>query len=175
MLGFRCLLPPLLEVRKEWLSNKYDTLKNTKTRERVWQKIDKNKGELMSFGTLVESFGILYCRDTAIAAAVKHASKCLAMKGPWLHYDTMAEIPLFMKMKLQYSEIMAEAWKLCEEESKTGSTSSSSGQGSSGKAGGVIAKSRAADDAGTRQASFQTVEKGKTSLRDGPGGILGRL
>ena len=88
---------------------------------RVLAKNDTTKGEYLPFGSLVESFGIHYNREEAISAATRHASKCLQLKGDWLFWDNLGEVPCFLKLRQCYQEEMAECWKLCEEESSSDS------------------------------------------------------
>ena len=135
-------------VRSLWVERKYDELRHGKTHEREWQKVDVTKGKYLNFGLLVESFGVAYDKHVAILAATRHAHKCLEMKGAWLSYDGMAELPLFLKLEIGFQERMGECWRMWEQESSGpgasalpwhatgGRNQSNSGSGNPGKSSG---------------------------------------
>ena len=125
-------------IRVDWLATKYDSVKNEKTHYRAWQKVDATKGELLNFGLLVESFGILYNRAAAIESATKHASKCMQMKGNWIHWDSMGEVACFLKLRQVFSEEMTECWKLCETESITNDANASADAGQPASQSGSV-------------------------------------
>jgi hypothetical protein len=107
------------QFRKEWAGRKLHELTVSKSHLKEYQKVDVTKGRYMDFGSLVETFGILYDRERAIACAMRHAAKCIKMGGMWLSHDPLAEVTEFLKLSKGFEETMMEAWRLCEKEHST--------------------------------------------------------
>jgi hypothetical protein len=104
------------KFRMDWAERKLDDLRATRTHERAYRRVDETKGVYVSFGTLVESYGVHYDRAAAVSAALRYAAKCVQMGGKWVGVDQMAEVQEFLKLRREHSEIMEESWRLCEEE-----------------------------------------------------------
>ena len=104
------------KFRLDWAERKLDDLRVTRTHERAYRRVDETKGVYLSFGTLVESYGVHYDRAAAISAALRYAAKCVQMGGKWVGMDEMAEVQEFLKLSREHSVIMEESWRLCEEE-----------------------------------------------------------
>ena len=104
------------KFRLDWAERKLDDLRVTRTHERAYRRVDETKGVYVSFGTLVESYGLHYDRAAAISAALRYAAKCVQMGGKWVGMDEMAEVQEFLKLSREHSVIMEESWRLCEEE-----------------------------------------------------------
>lgn len=157
-------------MRKHWLRCKCDELRSGRSHSKSWEKVDLTTGEYMPFGKLVEGFGILYDRTSAVEAATRHAEKCIKMGGLWIQYDVMAEVCEFLKLRKGYTEKMAEAWKTWEEEhsgAATGSTSDGpqqTGKNSGAKAGGNGGESLRA--AGNKRGSNVHTTPGKKIKKD---------
>jgi hypothetical protein len=71
--------------RLKWATTQYEQLQQSRSYSKSFQNIDTTKGEMMSFGRLVETFGIHYDREHAIECATTHALKCANMGGSGLH------------------------------------------------------------------------------------------
>jgi hypothetical protein len=105
-----------LQFRLEWAKRKLEELQVSRTKEKKYQKVDLSKGKYMSFGTLVESFGIHYDRKRAIELATRHAMRCIEMGGKWIRKDEMADDLQYMKVLQEHADIFTEAWSLREQE-----------------------------------------------------------
>lgn len=84
-----------------------------------YSKIDNTIDTMLDFGSLVEFFGIYYNRQRAIALGMKTAETGIALGRDGLGHDTLAECPLYMKVKQEHAQIFEEAWKLFEETKST--------------------------------------------------------
>jgi hypothetical protein len=104
------------KFRLDWAERRLNDLRVTRTHERAYRSVDETKGVYVSFGTLVESYGVHYDKAAAISAALRYAAKCVQMGGKWVGFDEMAEVQEFLKLRKEHSEIMEESWRLCEEE-----------------------------------------------------------
>ena len=102
------------EFRLKWANTEIRLISQTKKHSQEFSEVDTTLGELMPFGLLVESFGILYDRELAIKLATKHAIKCMQMGGSWIGVDGMAETTLFLKLRKSHSQVMSEKWGLYE-------------------------------------------------------------
>jgi hypothetical protein len=107
------------QFRLAWADRKLQTLNVSRTHCREYQKVDTTKGVYLSFGMLVESFGIHFDREGATKTALRHASKCIHMGGRWTHWDGMAECTEFLKLNREFANVMTDCWRLCEEETST--------------------------------------------------------
>jgi hypothetical protein len=103
--------------RLQWAERKLQELNISRTHTKSYKHVDVTKGTYYSFGSLVESFGILYDRAAAIKSAAKHALKCEKMGGKWISYDELSETTEYYKLRREFQDIMAEKWSLCESES----------------------------------------------------------
>ena len=101
---------------KEWCATEFKEQEKSKVFSKSFRRVDKNKGEYMCFGMLVESFGIHYGREQAVQKATMHATKCSKMQGDWLNYDQMSETMEYLKIKKMYNEIMEEKWAMFTKE-----------------------------------------------------------
>jgi hypothetical protein len=125
------------KFRLDWAERKLEDLRVTRTHERAYRRVDQTKGVYVSFGTLVESYGLHYDRAAAVSAALRYAAKCVQMGGKWVGVDEMAEVQEFLKLRREHREIMEESWKLCEEEISKRSMNTAAIDDNSNKAVGV--------------------------------------
>jgi hypothetical protein len=125
------------KFRLDWAERKLEDLRVTRTHEKAYRRVDQTKGVYVSFGTLVESYGLHYDRAAAVSAALRYAAKCVQMGGKWVGKDEMAEVQEFLKLRREHSEIMEESWKLCEEEISKRSMNTAAIDDNSNKAVGV--------------------------------------
>ena len=77
--------------------------------------VDKTRGEMVTFGKLVESFGIVYDRDKAIKIATKYAIKCIMLEGVqrsgWTEDDKeLTGELLFYRVRKEHMSMMTESW-----------------------------------------------------------------
>ena len=100
------------EIKAQWAKETYKYLEVSKDFVEKWKTVDTEKGEYMTLGSLVLSFGGWEWPD-ALRAAQCHALKCLKMRGKWLFYDEMANIMHFLKMRKQFTEEMTKRWRMC--------------------------------------------------------------
>lgn len=81
--------------------------------------VDTSLGEMMNFGVLVESFGIVYDRSLAVKLATRHCLKCLKLGGKWHDIDPMTDAIRFLKLRQTYATIMTEKWAQYEKYTTT--------------------------------------------------------
>ena len=78
---------------------------------------DSAHGEWVCFGRLVESYGLMFDRAKALAAASRYAAKCVLMNDPrWIAWGEMAEVVLFCKVSKTWTNTYNERWSLYETE-----------------------------------------------------------
>ena len=107
----------MISKRRTWvewqtlLAEAFDVWKNhTKTQ----MKVDKTKGRMLDFGSLVETFGISYNRERTIRLGAIHAAKCVMLKDGYTGKDRIAGCTTFLKLAEEREETFVEAWKTFE-------------------------------------------------------------
>jgi hypothetical protein len=69
------------KYKMEWQERFLDEFLIGKSHEKCFQRVDSTRGDMLDFGSLVQSYGILYDRARAVGLATKHATKCNMMAG----------------------------------------------------------------------------------------------
>ena len=97
-----------------------EVIVNGKQHWKQFQEIKSTKGKYMVFGSVVESFGIMYSRRLAIKYAVNYCTKCLLLGGEWNRWDNMADATEFYRISREHSSNCEETWQLFEKEYTVG-------------------------------------------------------
>ena len=120
---------------------------------------------MYDFGSLCESFGILYDRERAIRLGTRQTAKCCMMSGEWLGWNAEAECTTFLKLDQEWSEEFSEKWTLCERtysESKTKGVLTGSTAGKTESATEVSPEAPIMTKAATRAALLMVAEEIET-------------
>jgi hypothetical protein len=103
------------QLRKDWAATQLDEVTKKKVRSEVYQRVDASKGVYMPFFVLWQKEGGAM-DPCALAAAVKHASRCLAMAGPWVSINPLTDRVEFLHLERSVSEVFTRCWSMFEEQ-----------------------------------------------------------
>jgi hypothetical protein len=136
------------QFRKDWAATKLDEIQKKQERSESYQRIDASKGTYLPFFVLWQKEGGP-ADPLALGAAIKHATKCVAMGGPWVSVNMLTERVEFLHLERSVSEVFTRCWTLYEIQVST--TSPTAADSSSMSATGDAGVSAAAVTAGKGQ------------------------
>lgn len=103
------------QLRKDWAATQLEAVTKKKVRSEVYQRVDASKGVYMPFFVLWQKEGGAV-DPCALTAAVKHASRCLAMAGPWVSINPLTDRVEFLHLERSVSEVFTRCWSMFEEQ-----------------------------------------------------------
>ena len=99
------------EFRSAWAKETYSHCTATKSHNMTFREVDIRKGEYMTFGQLVQSYGGWKWRPS-VEGAQRHAMRAAMMGGKWIMVDQeFSGLMHFLKMKVEFQYIVEEAWQ----------------------------------------------------------------
>lgn len=101
--------------REEWAKKEYAKYLVGKDHEKSYQVIDRDLGEMMTFGSLVVHYGG-WAWQPAVAGAKRTVGKCAKLGGKWMDVDPFSELNRFLVLTKKHEEVFAEKWKEFERE-----------------------------------------------------------
>ena len=98
------------KAREEWAKAEFSWVLAKKRHSMSWREVDRTKGEYMTLGQLVQSYGGWQWAP-AIQAAQRHALKCATMGGVWFKKDeAFSGLMLFLKYTQTQEFINEQSW-----------------------------------------------------------------
>jgi hypothetical protein len=104
-----------LLMKKNWATRRFAKMQSERTHSETFRTIDEEKGSYMTFGQIVVALGG-WEWTPAIQGARNVVSQCIAMQGKWVSGHKQAQLPLYLFLQRQYSELHEQAWTLFQKE-----------------------------------------------------------
>ncbi len=102
------------KFRENWAKEKYKDHVVKKNKEESFDTVDTTKGEYLTFGAIVVALGG-WGWQPAIDGAKKLCMKCCRLGGQWVDHDDFTEMPMFLKLSKQHTDIFRRKWSQYEE------------------------------------------------------------
>jgi hypothetical protein len=100
--------------RSKWATTKYTEHLATKSHRVSWCEVDESKGTYMSISRLIDIEGGRSDQE-AVRAAISLASKCMAMGGKFLKWNSMTDRWNFLRYEHTVAETFSKQWELFSE------------------------------------------------------------